>query len=130
MMRAVLIPVAYGDAADRITILTIKNERIKDEAKLDHVSTELALLSDAFFANVRLAEGFDSLFAELKSINEALWQIEDDIRACESRNDFGDDFIRLARAVYLTNDRRAQIKRAIDELLGSELREEKSYASS
>lgn len=129
-MRAVSIPVAYGDAADRITILTIKNERIKDEAKLDHVRTELALLSDAFFANVRLAEGFDSLFAELKAINEALWQIEDDIRGCEARNDFGDDFIRLARAVYLTNDRRAQIKRAIDELLGSELREEKSYSSS
>lgn len=128
-MRAVLIPVAYGDAADRITILTIKNERIKDEAKLDHVSTELALLSDAFFANVRLTEGFDSLFAELKSINETLWQIEDDIRACEARNDFGPEFIRLARAVYLTNDRRAQIKRAIDELLGSELREEKSYKS-
>jgi Family of unknown function (DUF6165) len=128
-MRAVLIPVSYGDAADRITILTIKNERIKDEAKLDHVSTELALLSDAFFANVKLADGFDTLFAELKAINEALWEIEDDIRACEARSDFGPDFIRLARAVYLTNDRRAQIKRAIDELLGSELREEKSYAS-
>ena len=129
-MRAVLIPVAYGDAADRITILTIKNERIKDEAKLDHVSTELALLSDAFFANVQLVDGFDSLFAELKAINEALWQIEDDIRGCEARNDFGPEFVRLARAVYLTNDRRAQIKRAIDELLGSELREEKSYSSS
>jgi hypothetical protein len=128
-MRAVHIPISYGDAADRITILTIKNERIKDEAKLGHVRMELALLSDAFFANVKLADGFDSLFAELKAINEALWRIEDDIRSCESRGDFGDAFVRLARAVYLTNDRRAQIKRAIDELLGSELREEKSYKS-
>ena len=128
-MRAVLIPVSYGEAADKITILTIKNERIRDEAKLDHVRTELALISDAFFANVKLADGFDPLFAELKAINEALWQIEDDIRACEAREDFGDQFIRLARAVYITNDRRAQIKRAIDELLGSELREEKSYSS-
>jgi hypothetical protein len=129
MMRAVHIPVSYGEAADRITILTIKNERMRDEAKLDHVRTELALISDAFFANVPLAPGFDALFAELKAVNEALWQIEDDIRACEAKGDFGDAFIALARAVYTTNDRRAQIKRAIDELLGSELREEKSYAS-
>ena len=128
-MRAVQIPVSYGEAADKITILTIKNERIMDEAKLDHVRTELALISDAFFANVTLAPGFDTLFAELKSVNEALWRIEDDIRVCEARSDFGEDFIALARAVYITNDRRAQIKRAIDELLGSELREEKSYNS-
>ena len=126
-MRAVHIPVSYGEAADRITILTIKNERMSGEAKLDHVRTELALISDAFFANVPLAPGFDALFAELKAVNEALWQIEDDIRECESKRDFGENFIALARAVYTTNDRRSQIKRAIDELLGSELREEKSY---
>jgi hypothetical protein len=126
-MRAVQIPVSFGEAADRITILTIKNERIRDETKLDHVRTELALISDAFFANVALAPGFDALFAELKSINEALWRIEDDIRVCESKGEFGKDFVALARAVYQTNDRRAEIKRAIDELLGSELREEKSY---
>ncbi len=128
-MRAVQIPVSFGEAADRITILTIKNERIRDEAKLDHVRKELALISDAFFANVALAPGFDVLFAELKSVNEALWRIEDDIRACESKGEFGNDFVALARAVYTTNDRRAQIKRAIDELLGSELREEKSYST-
>jgi hypothetical protein len=128
-MRAVQIPVSFGEAADRITILTIKNERIRDAAKLDNVRKELALISDAFFANVALAPGFDALFAELKSVNETLWRIEDDIRDCESRGDFGADFVALARAVYQTNDRRAQIKRAIDELLGSELREEKSYTS-
>jgi len=128
-MRAVHIPVSYGEAADRITILTIKNERMRDEAKLDHVRTELALISDAFFANVALAPGFDALFAELKSVNEDLWQIEDDIRACEAKGDFGKEFVALARAVYTTNDRRSQIKRAIDELLGSELREEKSYST-
>jgi hypothetical protein len=128
-MRAVQIPVSFGEAADRITILTIKNERMSDAAKLDNVRKELALISDAFFANVALAPGFDALFAELKSVNAALWRIEDDIRDCESRGDFGPDFVALARAVYQTNDRRAEIKRAIDELLGSELREEKSYTS-
>jgi hypothetical protein len=129
-MRAVQIPVSFGEAADRITILTIKNERIRDEAKLDNVRTELALISDAFFANVALVPGFDALFAELKSVNETLWRIEDDIRVCESKGDFGKSFVALARAVYQTNDRRAEIKRAIDTLLGSELREEKSYSSS
>jgi hypothetical protein len=128
-MRAVQIPVSFGEAADRITILTIKNERISDEAKLDNVRTELALISDAFFANVALAPGFDTLFAELRQVNETLWRIEDDIRACESKGDFGEVFVALARAVYQTNDRRAEIKRAIDTLLGSELREEKSYST-
>jgi len=128
-MRAVQIPVSFGEAADRITILTIKNERISDAGKLDNVRKELALVSDAFFAHVAPAAGFDALFAELKSVNEALWRIEDDIRDCESRGDFGPDFVALARAVYQTNDRRAGIKRAIDALLGSELREEKSYTS-
>ena len=127
-MRAVQIPVSFGEAADRITILTIKNERIRNADKLDNVRTELALISDAFFANVPLVPGFDALFAELKSVNETLWQIEDDIRTCESKGAFGKDFVALARAVYQTNDRRAEIKRAIDVLLGSELREEKSYS--
>jgi len=126
-MRAVQIPVSFGEAADRITILTIKNERIHDADKLDNVRKELALISDAFFANVALAPGFDVLFAELKDVNETLWRIEDDIRSRESKGDFGKEFVALARAVYQTNDRRAEIKRAIDELLGSELREEKSY---
>jgi hypothetical protein len=126
-MRAVQISVSFGEAADRITILTIKNERIRDPAKLDNVRKELALISDAFFANVARVAGFDALFAELKSVNETLWQIEDDIRVCEGKGDFGEAFVALARAVYRTNDRRAQIKRAIDALLGSELREEKSY---
>jgi hypothetical protein len=128
-MRAVQIPVSFGEAADRITILTIKNERIRDAAKLDNVRKELALISDAFFANVARAAGFDALFAELKNVNETLWRIEDDIRVCENKADFGEAFVALARAVYQTNDRRAEIKRAIDELLGSELREEKSYSS-
>jgi len=126
-MRAVTIPVSYGEAADRITILRIKNERIRDPAKLGNVQQELALLTDAFFSQVELATGFDALFAELKSVNEALWDVEEALRVREAKGDFGEGFVELARQVYRHNDRRAVLKRAIDELLGSELREEKSY---
>jgi hypothetical protein len=93
------------------------------------VRKELALLEAAFKASAPQVAGLGDLLAQLKAVNETLWQIEDDIRACETRGDFGPDFIALARAVYQTNDERAQIKRAIDALLGSEIREEKSYFS-
>jgi len=124
-----LVQVSLGEAADKITILTIKSERIADPAKLANVRRELDALRAAFFAAVAPTPEFDALFARLKAINETLWQIEDDIRECETRGDFGPGFIRLARAVYKTNDDRASAKRAIDALLGSELREEKSYRS-
>lgn len=124
-----LAPISLGEAADKITILTIKSERIADTAKLANIRRELALLSQSFFAEIARGPEFDALFARLKAINEALWRIEDDIRECEARGDFGETFIRLARAVYKTNDERAAVKRAIDALLGSEIREEKSYAS-
>jgi Family of unknown function (DUF6165) len=123
-----LAHISLGEAADKITILSIKSERIEDAAKLANVRRELALLSDAFFAQVARTPQFDALFAGLKAVNETLWQIEDDIRDCEARADFGAAFVRLARAVYKTNDERAALKRAIDDLLGSELKEEKSYS--
>ncbi|MBV8977083.1 MAG: hypothetical protein JO261_11045 [Alphaproteobacteria bacterium] len=126
-MRAVTIAVSYGEAADRLAILSIKNERIRDPAKLAHVRRELALLNDAFFAQVPPASGFDALLAELKGVNETLWEIEDALRVREAAGDFGEGFVQLAREVYRTNDARARLKRAIDELLGSDLREEKSY---
>lgn len=123
-MRAVTVRVSYGEAADKISILEIKSERLSDPVQLANVRKELALLRDAFTA---AAPGFDAPFARLKTVNEQLWQIEDDIRDCETRGDFGEEFVALARAVYKTNDQRARIKREIDELLGSEIREEKSY---
>ena len=126
--RAVMVPCSYGEAADKITILTIKSERMHDAAQLENVRRELALLSDAFFATVARGAQFDALFTRLKTINEKLWTIEDDIRACEARGDFGPEFVRLARAVYRTNDERAQVKRELNALLGSTLVEEKSYA--
>lgn len=123
-MRAVEVHVSYGEAADKISILEIKSAKLADPAKLANVQRELALLRAAF---APADPGFAALFADLKAVNESLWQIEDDIRDCERRGDFGPEFIRLARAVYITNDRRARAKRAIDDLLGSELKEEKSY---
>ncbi len=127
-MRALAIPCSFGDAADRITILTIKSERMRDAAQLANVRKELAGISGAFHAAVARSPEFDALFAELKMVNEQLWDIEDAIRVCEARSDFGPEFIRLARSVYQTNDKRAALKREINTLLGSDLVEEKSYA--
>ena len=127
-MTSLSLPVPLGDAADRITILEIKKERIADPKKHANVVSELDRVSKPFFAAIARSPSFDALFAELKKINEVLWRVEDDIRDCEARGDFGPEFIRLARAVYITNDERARVKRAINELLGSDLVEEKSYA--
>jgi len=126
-MRAVTVPVSYGEAADKLTILAIKSERIADPAQVANVRKEHALLEAALFGAITRSAEFDALFAKLKAINETLWDIENDIRRHETRGDFGESFVRLARAVYQNNDERAAIKRAINKLLGSELNEEKSY---
>ena len=112
---------------DKITILQIKADRIDDAAKLANVRRELQALQDSSAAAVPASAELDQLVAELKTVNEALWVIEDDIRDCERTGDFGPRFIALARSVYKTNDRRAQLKRRINLLLGSSLVEEKSY---
>jgi hypothetical protein len=122
-----LIPVSVGELADKITILMIKSERISDPEKKAAVLREAALLQpiwdEILAADARLAEPF----MELRTTNEELWEIEDQIRDCESRGDFGADFVRLARAVYMVNDRRGAAKRRIDALSGSPVREMKSY---
>lgn len=127
-MDALRLPVSHGDAADRISILEIKRERIDDAVKRRHVEAELDAVTIAFFAAVPDTSEFRVLFAKLKSLNETLWEVEDDIRNCEARGDFGEAFIALARRVYLTNDERAQVKREINRLFGSPLEEQKSYA--
>ena len=125
---SVLVPVSWGEVIDKITILEIKAERLTDAAKLANVTKELnelaAVREREFPGHAALA----ALAGELKAINEKLWVIEDDIRDCERAKDFGPKFIELARAVYFTNDERAQAKRRINDLLGSALVEEKSYA--
>jgi phosphoenolpyruvate carboxylase len=128
-MARIEVPVSAGELVDKQTILEIKSERIADTGKLANVRRELAGLSaivdPMLKANARLAP----LKSALKTINETLWEIEDDIRDCERSKDFGPKFIELARSVYRTNDQRAAAKRRIDDLLGSEILEEKSYQS-
>jgi hypothetical protein len=126
-MRAITVPVSHGEAADKITILTIKSEWLRDATQLQNVHKELALLSGAFFAAVSHSPAFDALFGALTEVNRKLWTIEDAIRLCEKHGDFGKEFVTLARSVYQQNDERARLKREINALLGSDLIEEKSY---
>ncbi|NQU57105.1 MAG: hypothetical protein HQ513_07710 [Rhodospirillales bacterium] len=129
MSVTVSVDVAPGELVDKITILEIKLERITDAAKLTNVRIEYDTLSKARDDAITASEELDRLTTELKQINESLWVIEDDIRDCERAKDFGDGFVKLARAVYVTNDKRMAIKRQINDLLGSRLVEEKSYAA-
>ncbi len=121
------VPLSVGEVLDKVTILEIKSERIDDAAKLKNINNELAqlraLLTDAVFDEASIK----SLVDELKQINETLWDIEDSIRDQEMAGTFGDRFIELARAVYVTNDKRAMIKKKLNEATGSTLVEEKSY---
>lgn len=124
---SVSIEISPGELIDKITILIIKSERVEGAAKLANVRVELALLDSARASQITLSPELVALEKELKSINETLWVIEDDIRDCERAKDFGNRFVELARAVYRTNDERSRIKREINELLGSVIVEEKSY---
>jgi hypothetical protein len=124
----VLLETAPGELIDKITILEIKSERIQDMAKLHNVRVELATLQSARARAMTVSAELARLTAELKAVNLALWDIEDEIRLCERDKDFGPRFIELARSVYRQNDRRAAVKRQINLLLGSHLIEEKAYA--
>ena len=126
---SVQVAIAPGELIDKITILEIKSERIRDDRKLEHVKKELAGLMEARDRSIFDGGELTALVAELKSINESLWRIEDDIRSCGQEGDYGDRFIGLARSVYENNDRRAAVKRRINERLGSEIIEEKSYGA-
>ena len=129
MPDTIMVEIAPGELLDKITILEIKLERITDEAKLANVRVEHTSLTKTRAEALPTSAELDDLVAQLKDVNERLWVIEDDIRDCERAKDFGDEFVRLARAVYVSNDERAAVKRAINELLGSRLVEEKSYAT-
>ncbi len=126
-MNEILIPISPGELLDKITILQIKAERIEDPAKVANVKTELDMLQQVWQEKVEDDDTIAALAAELKSINEALWEIEDDIRDEERNRRFGDRFIELARAVYVTNDRRADAKKRVNLHLNSSIVEEKSY---
>ena len=124
-MSLIAAPVSFGELIDKITILEIKSERISDESKLVNVRHELEILEQTW-RDAGNADVSDPR-ARLKAVNEELWEIEDVIRIKESKREFDEKFIELARAVYVTNDKRANIKKEINLALGSELVEEKSY---
>ena len=124
----ILIPASAGELIDKITILEIKVKNIRDPEKNRNVAKELEALVKCLRKNISDADQLTDLRASLKSINEALWNIEDDIRLCEQRGEFDDKFIKLARSVYRQNDKRAAVKKEINVLLGSSIIEEKSYA--
>ncbi|HEY2346582.1 MAG TPA: DUF6165 family protein [Xanthomonadaceae bacterium] len=126
-MSTISVPVSYGELLDKIAILQIKSERMGDAAKLANVRHELDALETGWMSHAAAQADIAGLRAQLKAVNERLWVIEDDIRICEKKQDFGFEFVRLARAVYFENDERARIKREINLALGSELVEEKSY---
>ena len=126
-MSLINVPVSFGELIDKITILEIKSERISDETKLANVRHELDLLEHTWKSSAASNTDLSESRNELKSVNEALWEIEDRIRVKESEKAFDAEFIELARSVYVINDRRAAVKKEINLALGSELVEEKSY---
>jgi hypothetical protein len=125
-MRVISVPISPGELLDKITILEIKMAQMQDENKLKNVHTELSLLNEVA-EKLLSSKKISDLKQELKFVNQELWKIEDDIRDHEKGKDFNDQFIELARSVYIKNDRRAELKKTINIELGSTLIEEKSY---
>ena len=123
------VPVSVGEVLDKITILQIKLANISNAAKRTNIQNELDALLPLVAGDAFTTDQMQALMTELKSVNEALWDIEDDIREKEAAKSFDAEFIRLARAVYITNDKRAEIKKQINLATGSALVEEKSYES-
>jgi len=126
-MSEILVPVSFGELLDKISILRIKSERIGDPAKRANVRRELEALERTWSANPAAAVDVSALEQGLRAVNERLWEIEDAIRVKESRQEFDEAFVQLARAVYFENDERARIKRELNVALGSAYVEEKSY---
>ena len=126
-MSEITVPVSFGELLDKISILQIKSERMSDEAKLANVRRELSALEKTWMAHPAAGGDIARLRADLKAVNERLWDIEDEVRLKEKAGSFDQAFVELARSVYLQNDERARIKKAINLALGSSYVEEKSY---
>jgi hypothetical protein len=122
-----IVKTSPGEFLDKLTILEIKAERIRDPEKLAHVRRELALLRDTWHASPLAAADVGKRVRELRALNETLWDAEDRLREKEREGIFDEEFVRLARSVYRTNDRRAAVKRELNLALGSDLVEQKSY---
>ena len=128
-MNKIIVEVSVGELLDKISILEIKKEKIKDSEKLKFILNEHSILKNQFKENVKSDEKLEKLFKELKEINAKLWVIEDDKRNCEKNKDFGEKFIKLSRDVHFLNDDRAKIKLEMNNHTGSSIREIKEYTS-
>ncbi len=128
-MNKILVEVSVGELLDKISILEIKKEKIKDSEKLKFINDEYNVLKDQFNKNVKSDEKIDKLFKSLKEINSKLWVIEDDKRLCEKNSDFSEEFIKLSRDVHFLNDERAKIKLEMNNHTGSKIKEIKEYTS-
>ncbi len=126
-MNKILVEVSIGELLDKISILEIKQEKIKDSDKLKYIQDEYNVLKEQLFKNVKSDDKLNELFVSLKEINSKLWIIEDDKRLCEKNSDFGEKFIKLSRDVHFLNDKRAQIKLKINNHTGSKIKEIKEY---
>ena len=128
-MNKILVEVSVGELLDKISILEIKQEKIKDHEKLKFINDEHSILKSQLEQNVKTDEKLEKLFQSLKEINSKLWVIEDDKRLCEKEKDFGEMFIKLSRDVHFLNDDRAKIKLEINNYTGSKIKEIKEYTS-
>ncbi|MDA7770541.1 DUF6165 family protein [Candidatus Pelagibacter sp.] len=128
-MNKILVEVSVGELLDKISILEIKQEKIKDPKKLKFINDEHGILKDQLDNNVKSDEKLNTLFQLLKDINAKLWVIEDDKRLCEKNSDFTENFIKLSRDVHFLNDDRAKIKLEMNNYTGSKIKEIKEYTS-
>ena len=128
-MNKILVEVSVGELLDKISILEIKKEKIKDLDKLKFINEEHSILKDQLNQNVKSDDKLNDLFQSLKDINAKLWVIEDDKRLCEKNSDFTENFIKLSRDVHFLNDDRAKIKLEINNHTGSKIKEIKEYTS-
>ena len=128
-MNKILVEVSVGELLDKISILEIKKEKIKDSGKLNFINDEYNVLKEQLNKNIKSDDKLEKLFQSLKQINAKLWVIEDDKRLCEKNSDFGEKFVKLSRDVHFLNDDRAKIKLEINNLTGSKIKEIKEYTS-
>ena len=126
-MNKILVEVSVGELLDKLSILEIKQEKIKDSEKLKYINDEYAVLKEQLSRNVQSDNTLEKLFSSLKEINSKLWIIEDEKRMCEKNSDFGEKFIKLSRDVHFLNDDRAKIKLEINNHTGSKIKEIKEY---
>ena len=128
-MNKIIVEVSVGELLDKISILEIKQDKIKDPKKLNFINNEHSILKNQLQKNVKSDEKLEKLFQDLKDINAKLWVIEDDKRDCEKNKDFGEKFIKLSRDVHFLNDDRAKIKLEMNNHTGSAIKEIKEYTS-